>query len=97
VSKSFGKWHQKTNKREDTNKLTLLPFKIIAILHNTLLATSIKLLQTANLFRNRSQNHQLAPADFFLFPHLKGIMRGARFAGVAAIQKTCDSGSAIDS
>jgi hypothetical protein len=25
-------------KREDTNKLTLLTFKIIAILHNTLLA-----------------------------------------------------------
>jgi hypothetical protein len=26
-----------TNKTEDTNKLTLLAFKIIAILHNTLL------------------------------------------------------------
>jgi hypothetical protein len=46
------------NKAEDTNKLTLLPFKIIAILHNTLLTTFIKLLETASkgLFRNRSQN-----------------------------------------
>jgi hypothetical protein len=31
VSKNFGKWYQKTNKTEDTNKLTLLAFKIIAI------------------------------------------------------------------
>jgi hypothetical protein len=40
----FGEWHQKTNKREDTNKYTLLAFKIIAIFHNTPLATFIKLL-----------------------------------------------------
>jgi hypothetical protein len=32
VSKTFGDWYQKTNKTEDTNKLTLLSFKIIAIL-----------------------------------------------------------------
>jgi hypothetical protein len=38
VSKKFGEWYQKTNKTEDTNKLTLSAFKIIAILHNTLLA-----------------------------------------------------------
>jgi hypothetical protein len=38
VSKKFGEWYQKTNKAEDTNKLTLLAFKIIAILQNTLLA-----------------------------------------------------------
>jgi hypothetical protein len=44
--KKFGEWYQKTNKTEDTNKLTLLVFKIIAILHNTLLATFIKLLET---------------------------------------------------
>jgi hypothetical protein len=44
VSKMFGEWYHKTNKLEDTNKLTLLAFKIIAILHNTLLATFIKLL-----------------------------------------------------
>jgi hypothetical protein len=35
VSKKFGEWYQKTNKTEDTNKLTLLAFKMIAILHNT--------------------------------------------------------------
>jgi hypothetical protein len=46
VSKKFGEWYQKTNKTEDTNKLTLLAFKIIAILHNILLATFIKLLET---------------------------------------------------
>jgi hypothetical protein len=45
VSKKFGEWYQKTNKTEDTNKLTLLTFKIIAILHNTLLTTFIKLLE----------------------------------------------------
>jgi histone-lysine N-methyltransferase SETMAR len=29
----------------------------------------------------------LAPADFFLFPRLKSIVKGARFADVAAIQE----------
>jgi hypothetical protein len=54
VSKKFGEWYQKTNKTEDTNKLTLLAFKIIDILHNTLLATFIQLLETVSkgLFRN---------------------------------------------
>jgi hypothetical protein len=58
VSKTFGEWYQKTNKTEDTNKLTLLTFKIIAILHNALFASCIKLLETVSqgLFRNRSQN-----------------------------------------
>jgi hypothetical protein len=58
VSKTFGEWYQKTNKTEDTNKLTLLAFKIIAILHNTLLATVIKLLETVSecLFRKGSPN-----------------------------------------
>jgi hypothetical protein len=42
VSKKFGEWYQKTNKKEDTNKLTTLAFKMIPILHNTLLATFIK-------------------------------------------------------
>jgi hypothetical protein len=28
VFKTFGEWYQKTNKTEDTNKLTLLAFKI---------------------------------------------------------------------
>jgi hypothetical protein len=58
VSKTLGEWYQKTNKTEDTNKLTLLAFKIIIILHNTRLETFIKLLETVSkgLFRNRSQN-----------------------------------------
>ena len=58
VSKKLGEWYQKTNKTEDTNKLNSLTFKIIAILHNTLLATFIKLLETVGicLLRNRSQN-----------------------------------------
>jgi hypothetical protein len=46
VSKMFGEWYQKTNKTEVSNKLTLLAFKIIIILHNTRLATFIKLLVT---------------------------------------------------
>jgi hypothetical protein len=58
VSKTFCEWYQKTNKTEDTNKVSLVAFKIIAILHNTRLATFIKLLETVRkgLFRNRSQN-----------------------------------------
>jgi hypothetical protein len=57
VSKKFGEWYQKTNKTEDTNKLTLSAFEIIAILHNTLLTTFIKLQETVSkgLFKNRSQ------------------------------------------
>jgi hypothetical protein len=56
VSKKFGEWSQKTNKTEDTNKLTLLDFKIFAI--STRLATFMKRLETVSegLFRNRSQN-----------------------------------------
>jgi hypothetical protein len=42
ASKKFGKWYQEKEKKEDTNKLTILAFKIILILHNTLLATFIK-------------------------------------------------------
>jgi hypothetical protein len=33
---------RKQTKKEDTNKLTILAFKMIPILHNTLLATFIK-------------------------------------------------------
>jgi hypothetical protein len=48
VSKTFGEWYQKTKKKtEDTNKLTLLAFKII-ILNNTRLATFIKVLETVS-------------------------------------------------
>jgi len=51
--------NKQNNKTEDTNKLNLFAFKIIAVLHNTLLATIIKLQETVSkgLFRNRSQNH----------------------------------------
>jgi hypothetical protein len=42
VSKKLGEWYQKTNKTEDTNELTLLIFKITAILYNILLATGRK-------------------------------------------------------
>jgi hypothetical protein len=46
----------KTNNTEDTNKLSLLAFKIIAIFHKTRLATFIKLLETVSkgLFKNQS-------------------------------------------
>jgi hypothetical protein len=67
VSKKFGEWYLKTNKTEDTNKLTLLAFKIIAILHNTLLATFIKLLETVS----PQAPDQGGTVDFFLFPRLK--------------------------
>jgi len=58
VSKKFCEWYQKTNKTEDTNKLILLAFKIIVILHITLLVTFIRLLEIVSkgLCRNRSQN-----------------------------------------
>jgi hypothetical protein len=80
VSKASAEWYKKTNKTEDTNKLTLLAFKIIAILHNTLLATFIKLLETVSKAAKAS-------FCFFLFPRLKSILKGARFADVAAIQE----------
>lgn len=57
-AKKFVEWYQKTKKNEDTNKLSLVVFKIIGFFHNTLLATLIKLLETVSkdLFKNRSQN-----------------------------------------
>jgi hypothetical protein len=42
VSKKFGEWYQKTPKKEESVKLTMLAFKMIPILHNTLLSTFIK-------------------------------------------------------
>jgi hypothetical protein len=76
VSKTFGEWYQKTNETEDTNKLILLAFKIIAILHNTRLVTFIKLLATVSkgLFRNRSQNQPLSHVDE-LPPHASWCAR----------------------
>jgi hypothetical protein len=59
VSKTFGELYQKTNETEDTNKLTLLAFKIIIILHNTRLATYIKLLSakaSLGIVRRQSKN-----------------------------------------
>ena len=32
-------------------------------------------------------SHDLAPCDFFLFPRLKGIIKGTRFEGVEAINR----------
>jgi hypothetical protein len=60
----FGERYQKTSKTEDTNKLILLAFKIIAILHNSPLATFIKLLETVSrgLFRNLPYSSDLVPA-----------------------------------
>jgi hypothetical protein len=85
VSKKFSEWYQKTNKTEDTNKFTLLAFKIITILHNTLLATFIKLLETVS--KGLQASDQRSMVDFFRFPHLKSIMKSARFADVVAIQE----------
>jgi hypothetical protein len=66
VSKEFGEWYQKTSKTEDTDILNLLAFKIIAIIHNTLLATFINLLETVSkgLFSNRSQNRCYTFLDY---------------------------------
>jgi hypothetical protein len=48
---------RKKNKTEDTNELNLLALKLISILHNTLFATFLKLMETVSkgLFRNLSQ------------------------------------------
>jgi hypothetical protein len=62
LSKKFGEWYQKTNKKkEDTNKLTTLAFKMIPILHNTLLATpKIKFfLRLLPIFGAHQPTHQL--------------------------------------
>jgi hypothetical protein len=84
VSKTFGEWYKKTNKTEDTNKLTLLAFKITAILYNILLATFIKLMETVSkgLFRNRSQNRchtsWIAATSAKLAPFMMLFRRGNR-------------------
>jgi N-acetyl-gamma-glutamylphosphate reductase len=41
----------------------------------------------AHINEMHGSRSQLAPADFFLFPHLKSIMKGTCFADVAAIQE----------
>jgi hypothetical protein len=60
------------NKQNRRYKLTLLAFKIIAILNNTLLATFIKLLETVS--NGLQAPDQGSTVDFFLFPRLKSIM-----------------------
>jgi hypothetical protein len=59
----FGEWYYKTNKTEDTNKLILLAFKIIAIVLNKVLGTFIPFLETVSksLFINRLQNRGQLP------------------------------------
>jgi hypothetical protein len=66
VSKKFGEWYQKTNKTEDTNKLTLLDCG--------------------------RQIREVQWVDFFLFPRLKSIMKGTRFADMVAIQEHVTAG-----
>jgi hypothetical protein len=79
VSKKFGEWYQKTNKTEDTNILTLLAFKIITILHNTLLATFIQLLETVSKglvhSGQQSEPFQCQETDHVLLviPHVRGM------------------------
>jgi hypothetical protein len=68
VSKNFGEWYQKTNKTEDTNRLTLLAFKIIVILHNTLLATFIKLLETVPQLSISQKALRTLPEDGNVMP-----------------------------
>jgi hypothetical protein len=65
--KKFGEWYQKTNKTEDTNKLTLLAFKIITIL------------------RLQAPDQRSEVGGLLSVSRLKKIMKGARFADVAAI------------
>jgi hypothetical protein len=86
VSKTFGEWYQKTNKTEDTNKLTLLAFKIIAILHNTLLTTFIQLLETVSkgLIRNRSQNLCHTFPEAFLNVAISVLLNSHCFLGSKA-------------
>jgi hypothetical protein len=72
VSKKFGEWCQKTNKTEDTNKLTLLAFKIIAIIHNTLLPMFIKLLETQQRPLEESIAEPLSHV-LGLLPHMQNV------------------------
>jgi hypothetical protein len=70
-------------KIEDTNKLTLLAFKIIAILHNTRLATFIKLLETVSkgLFGTRSQN-TITAIQSFIEKIREALAVGLRAVGI---------------
>ena len=58
VSKKLSESYQKTNKTKDTNKFSLLPFKIVAIRYNTRLTMFVQLPETISkgLLWNRSLN-----------------------------------------
>jgi hypothetical protein len=101
--KTFGEWYQKTNKTEHINKLTLLAFNIIAILHNTLLATFIKFLES--VIKGPPDCHDLAAARarsgeygviLSVTPPEEHHERRT-FCRRGGNPRTCDSGSAIDS
>jgi hypothetical protein len=83
----FGEWYQKTNKTEDKNKLTLLAFKINAILHNTLLATFIK--------PAGARSGEYGGILSFSPPEEHNERR--TFCRRGGNRRTCDSGSVIDS
>jgi hypothetical protein len=64
----FGEWYQKTNKTEDTNKLTLLAFKIIGIQeHVTAVLRSIPEEASADSFQlyERCQPWVVKDGDYF--------------------------------
>jgi hypothetical protein len=82
VSKTFGEWYQKTNKKEYTNKLTLWAFKKITILHNTLLASPQAPAGACGLL-------SASPPE----KHHKR----RKFCRRGGNPRTCDSGSSIDS
>jgi hypothetical protein len=88
VSKKFGEWYQKTNKTEDTNKLTLLAFKIIAIFHNTLLAT--------DLAPTGARSGEYGGLLLSVSPPEEHNER-CTFCRRGGNPRTCDSGSAINS
>jgi hypothetical protein len=92
VSKTFGEWYQKTNKTEDTNKLTLLAFKTIAILHNTLLATFIKLLE-----RERCPQAPTGACGHLSVSPPEEHHERRTFCRRGGNPRTCNSGSVIDS
>ena len=57
MSKKFGVSYQKTSKTKYTNKLSLLPFGLVAICYNSRLTTFVQLPETISkgLLWNRSQ------------------------------------------
>jgi hypothetical protein len=103
VSKKFGEWYRKTNKTEDTNKLTLLAFKIIAILHNTLLATFIKLLETVSkvyrtplIWRPQAPDQGSTVGGLLYVSPSEEHHEWCTFCSRGGNPRTCDSDSAID-